>query len=221
MTQIKIIVAGNNYLLGKGLECLIDECKDFRFLANALSEKELISAPIAKADVLVIDLSTITFKQELIQEVKALNPSIQILAFNSYQPKGFVTKVLEQGVTSYLMMNCDKEEITQAIYKTAKSERFLCGWVVEVILGGSKKSSEYSPNCPLYSYCGGVSISERELEVIKCIAEGYSNQQIADKLFLSVHTVTTHRKNIMNKLGINNTAGIVMYAVREQLISAN
>ena len=221
MTQIKIIVAGNNYLLGKGLECLIDECKDFKFLANVLNEQELISAPIAKADVLVIDLSTISFKQELIQEIKALNPSIQILAFNSYQPKGFVTKVLEQGVTSYLMMNCDKEEITQAIYKTAKSERFLCGWVVEVILGGSKKSSEYSPNCPLYSYCGGVSISERELEVIKCIAEGYSNQQIADKLFLSVHTVTTHRKNIMNKLGINNTAGIVMYAVREQLISAN
>src|ERR1700730_10422599 len=103
MAQIKIIVAGNNYLLGKGLECLIEECKDFRFLANALNEKDLLSVPIAKADVLLIDLSTITFKAEFIQQVKELNPSIQILAFNSYQPKGFVTKVLEQGVTSYLM----------------------------------------------------------------------------------------------------------------------
>jgi DNA-binding NarL/FixJ family response regulator len=220
MAQIKIIVAGNNYLLGKGLESLIEECKDFKLLANVLNEKDLADAPIAKANVLLIDLSTIAFKTELIQQVKELNPSIHIIAFNSIQPKGFVTKALEQGITSYLMLHCDKDEITQAIYKTATGERFLCGWVVDVLIGTNKKS-EYSPSCPLYSYCEGVSISERELEVIKCIAEGYSNQQIADKLFLSVHTVTTHRKNIMNKLGINNTAGIVMYAVREQLISAN
>src|SRR4029077_8048896 len=103
MSQIKIIVAGNNYLLGKGLECLIKECKDFKFLANAFNEKELIdSTLLGKANVLLIDLSTITFKPEFIQQIKDLNPSIQILAFNSFQPKGFVTKALEQGITSYL-----------------------------------------------------------------------------------------------------------------------
>jgi DNA-binding NarL/FixJ family response regulator len=129
--------------------------------------------------------------------------------------------VLENGVTSYLMMDCDKEEITEAIYKTAKGERFLCGQVVEVLISGNKKSDTHDNNCPLYTYCGGINISEREMEIIKCVAEGHSNQEIAEKLFISVHTVTTHRKNIMNKLGINNTAGLVMYAVREQLISPN
>jgi DNA-binding CsgD family transcriptional regulator len=69
--------------------------------------------------------------------------------------------------------------------------------------------------------CEPVVISERELEVIKYIAEGYTNNEIAEKLFLSPHTVNTHRKNIMQKLGVNNTAAIVMYAVKSQLVSPN
>ena len=69
--------------------------------------------------------------------------------------------------------------------------------------------------------CEPVVISDRELEVIKLIAEGYTNVEIAEKLFLSPHTVNTHRKNIMQKLGVNNTAAIVMYAVKSQLVSPN
>ena len=64
-------------------------------------------------------------------------------------------------------------------------------------------------------------ISERELEIIKLIAEGYINKEIADRLFISNHTVNTHRKNIMQKLGINNTPGIVLFAVKEGLVSPN
>jgi DNA-binding CsgD family transcriptional regulator len=66
-----------------------------------------------------------------------------------------------------------------------------------------------------------VSITERELEIITLIAEGYTNVEIAEKLFLSPHTVNTHRKNILQKLGVNNTAAIVMYAVKTQLVSPN
>jgi DNA-binding CsgD family transcriptional regulator len=69
--------------------------------------------------------------------------------------------------------------------------------------------------------CEAVNISERELEIIKLIAEGYTNVEIAEKLFLSPHTVNTHRKNILQKLGINNTAAIVMYAVKTNLVSPN
>jgi DNA-binding CsgD family transcriptional regulator len=69
--------------------------------------------------------------------------------------------------------------------------------------------------------CDGVVISERELEVIRYIAEGYTNVEIADKLYLSQHTINTHRKNIMAKLGVNNTAAIVMYAVKTKLVSPN
>ena len=69
--------------------------------------------------------------------------------------------------------------------------------------------------------CAPVSISEREMEIIALIAEGFTNQEIAEKLFLSSHTINTHRKNIMAKLGVKNTAGIVMYAIKAQLVSPN
>ena len=69
--------------------------------------------------------------------------------------------------------------------------------------------------------CSQLNISEREVEIIKLIAEGFINKEIADKLFLSTHTVNTHRKNIMSKLGVNNATGIVIFAVRERLISPN
>ena len=66
-----------------------------------------------------------------------------------------------------------------------------------------------------------VSLSDRELQIIRFIAEGYTNSQIAAIVYLSNHTVNTHRKNIMKKLGVNNTAGIVMYAVNEQMVTPN
>lgn len=222
MNPIKILTAGNNYLLKAGMQALIEQNTDFTLVAEANTEEELLNiVPESKANVLVLDLSTITYSTELINNIRKSEPSIHILAFNAHQPKHFISKALEQGITSYLMMHCDKDEITQALYKTATGERFLCGQVVEILIGGAKKAHDHDANCPLYSYCGGVNLSDREMEIIKCVAEGYSNQEIADKLFLSVHTITTHRKNIMNKLGINNTARLVMYAVREQLVSSN
>jgi DNA-binding NarL/FixJ family response regulator len=222
MNPIKVIIASNNYLLRTGMEALLKKSNDVTLVADASNEEELLNIiSESKATVLVLDLSTITYSHELICKLKKAEPLVNILAFNNQQPKHFIAKALEQGITSYLMMHCDKEEITEALHKTAKGERFLCGQIVEILIGSSNKSQTHDANCPLYTYCGGVNLSDREMEIIKCVAEGHSNQEIADKLFLSVHTITTHRKNIMSKLGINNTARLVMYAVREQLVSSN
>ena len=77
----------------------------------------------------------------------------------------------------------------------------------------------FNPQEEFKNICADLNISEREVEIIKLIAEGFINKEIADKLFLSTHTVNTHRKNIMNKLGVSNATGIVIFAVKEKLIS--
>ena len=92
-------------------------------------------------------------------------------------------------------------------------ERFFCGKVLDVI-GEDGEHEDFVS-------CEPVSLSLREIEIIQQVAAGQTNKQIADSLHLSAHTVMTHRKNIMNKLGINNTAGLVIYAVKENLISPN
>lgn len=219
MDPIKIIVTGSNYLFSKGMECLIKESPDFELTAMVADEFELIDKLSNKeADVLAIDLTSIEWTQTLYNKIKKCAPSLKILAFNTGQHKKEISTALGMGVTSYLLSCCDEAEITEAILKTHNGERFLCGKVVEMLI--AKNPAAYE-ECPLYSVCGGVNISEREIEIIRCVSEGLSNQEIADKLFLSIHTVNTHRKNIMSKLGITNTASLVMYAVRNQLIAAN
>jgi DNA-binding NarL/FixJ family response regulator len=95
---------------------------------------------------------------------------------------------------------------------------FFCGQILETISEANLDVEDIDIDA--FS-CEAVVISKREGEIITFIAEGYTNTQIAEKLFLSAHTINTHRKNIMSKLGVKNTAGIVMYAVKSNLISPN
>ena len=126
---------------------------------------------------------------------------------------------MKAGVDSYIKKSCDLQEIIDAIHNTSKGVNFFCGKILEAI---KKDSIEVSllTNSQEFS-CDAVELSKREKEVLCLIAEGLTNTAIADKLFLSSHTVTTHRKNIMIKLGVNNTAGIVMYAVKSGIVSPN
>lgn len=86
-------------------------------------------------------------------------------------------------------------------------KRFYCGMVINILAENSDNPD-----------CDGISLSEREIEIIKLISDGLTNKEIADRLYLSTHTINTHRKNIMGKLNIKNTAGIVIYAVKENII---
>lgn len=220
MDSIKIVVAGDNYLFTKGMECLIEESAYFNLSASVQNEAELIDKiSHRQPDVLAIDVSSIGWNQDIVNRLRKYAPLLKVLAFNTVQNKSAISGILGSGVTSYLLLCCDKAEITEALIKTSKGERFLCGKVVDALI--NIKNPGAQENCPLYSVCGGVNISEREMEIIRYVSEGLSNQEIADKLFLSVHTVNTHRKNIMGKLGITNTAGLVMYAVRNQLVATN
>jgi DNA-binding NarL/FixJ family response regulator len=134
-------------------------------------------------------------------------------------PKKELTAVLESGVSSYLLKECDKAEILEAINSCIKGEKFICGKIISLL---SASPEIVTNNSFIKSLgCDGVPVTDREIDIIRGIAEGLSNKLIADKLKLSTHTVNTHRKNIMSKLGVNNTAGIVMFAVKNQLLETN
>lgn len=218
MSKIKIIVADANYLVRKGIASIIAGNKDLVLAAEAKSLDELKNQlQLYPESVLILDFITLLPKSSELKQITSAFPFVKILAITDIQPRLLISKSFEMGLTSYLLKECDEEEILQAIYSTARGERFMCGKIVEVL---TDEIGDFG-NAPSFVACDGLSITERELEIIKLVAEGYSNKQIADKLYLSTHTVTTHRKNIMNKLGIANTAGLVLYAVKENLISPN
>lgn len=214
MEKIKITIADSHFLSRKGLAVVLNENADFILLAEALSTSDLVNqSKFYNPDLIIIDYSSCNFSLEGLQQIVKKYPAAKLLAITQPIAADKISKALNTGVISHLLKDCDRDEIIEAIYKTVKGEKFMCGKIVSDIL--QNKAADVS------SSCEGLNISEREMEIIKLVAEGYSNKEVADKLFLSTHTVTTHRKNIMNKLGVNNTAGLVLFAVRENLISPN
>lgn len=215
MEKIKITIADSHFLSRKGLAVLLNENMDFVLLAEAISTADIINqAKFYKPDLIIIDYTSANFCLEGLQQIVKKYPNAKLLAITETNNNQIISKALHIGITSHLLKDCDEDEIVEAIYKTAKGEKFMCGKIVTSIL------KEKEGNFDEFS-CEGLKISSREIEIITLVAEGLSNKEVADKLFLSTHTVITHRKNIMNKLGVNNTAGLVLFAVRENLVSPN
>jgi DNA-binding NarL/FixJ family response regulator len=169
-------------------------------------------------DVLIVDQTCTEFSSALLF-VRELFPLVSVLAINNKAERETILNAFDDGATSYLLKECDRNEIIEAIKATASRERFMCGKIADCLMNDKPKDSGVTSRD--FVSCEGAKISGRELEIIRLIAEGYSNIEIADHLCLSAHTVTTHRKNIMGKLQVNNTAGLVMYAIRNNLLDPN
>jgi DNA-binding NarL/FixJ family response regulator len=120
-----------------------------------------------------------------------------------------IYKVIELGAISFLTKECDKEEIIGAIYATAKNEKFLCHKVIDIII--EKHMHTDDDNCKAFN------LSLRETEIIKLTAKGWTAKTIAGHLFLSTHTVYTHKKNIMKKFKINSSSEMIVYAIQNGL----
>ncbi len=216
MAKIKVLIADNSYLIREGFRSIVTSNTDFKLVGEAekaevLAEKLMLYRP----DVLVIDYTSLYFCIDDIQVISQQFPEVNILAVTNPQSKIVISKAIENGVLSHLLKDCGKDEIIEAIYNTAKGQKFFCGKILDVILKDKETGTAEKISCE------GVKLSPREIEIIQNVAEGLSNKEIAEKLFLSVHTVTTHRKNIMSKLGVNNTAGLMMFAIRQELIEPN
>ena len=171
-----------------------------------------------ETDLVVIDYTSKGFSIDDVVKLKGSNKHINILAITPEQSAQTLVNAMRSGVMSYVKKDCSISEIVDAVRETGKGNKFFCGQILETIQEANLDVNDIDLDA---FTCEPVVLSERESEIIVLIAEGYTNAQIADMLFLSNHTVGTHRKNIMSKLGVRNTAGIVMYAVKMNLISPN
>lgn len=208
--MVDILIANNNQIAGEGLKTILQSKLGNRVLGIVNSMDDLLKQSKRYfPDIIVIDYSNDSFGVDAIKEIKKIYKDTKVLAITDVLPKETIYTALKSGVDSYLLSDCDKPEIMEAIDDTKENKQFYCGAVIDIL--GDKDDEDALG-------CAGVSLSEREIEIIKLISDGSTNKEIADQLFLSTHTVNTHRKNIMNKLGIKNTAGIVIYAVKENII---
>jgi DNA-binding NarL/FixJ family response regulator len=218
--MISVLIADNNYLSRLGLYTLLSTSANFEvdYTEDENFDNLVSSIKKNKPKILVLDFQSLNFSSKQISVLTKTFKRLQVLAITDYMSRAEMQSAIDSGVRSYLLKECDKEEIIEALHATFNGERFLCGKVA-YFLANSEDLEIMRPELEKVS-CQGLGITDRELDVIRLISEGLSNKLIADKLELSTHTVNTHRKNIMAKLDIPNTAGIVMFAVKNNLLVA-
>jgi DNA-binding NarL/FixJ family response regulator len=202
-----------------GLRAIISSNSSWKIVGEARNNEELqeIIESFGEA-VVLIDYSAAGFDISVIPKILNSNKKVRFVALTPEQSAQTLVDALRSGVTSYVKKDCELSEIVNSLEETFNGNKFFCGQILETI----QRANIDVNDIDFDSFtCEPVVLSDRENEIIKLIAEGNTNPQIADQLFLSSHTVNTHRKNIMAKLGVKNTAGIVMYAVKTNLVSPN
>jgi DNA-binding NarL/FixJ family response regulator len=221
MRSTSVLIADKNFLTRVGLELLVGELKGFELVPSVCGDrKDLISQiTLSKPDLVLVDFSSLGIDIAELNRITSTYKKVKFIAFSSIMNKNEMNAVMNCHINGYLLKDCDKAEIMEAINACIKGEKFVCGKIVSVLTAEKEVNANNSYIKTLK--CDGLTVTEREIEIIVEIALGLSNKQIADKLHLSTHTVNTHRKNIMLKLHVNNTAGIVMFAVKNQLLETN
>ena len=216
---MNLVLADSNDLVRAGIRSILSKQEDIFVVGEARTSEDLLGLLKSfEVDVVMIDYTVDGFNIDVLAEMKSKHKSVFQLAITPEQSAQVLVDALKSGVTSYVKKNCSIPEIIEAVTETSKGNAFFCGQIVKTIQEANLNVEELDFDA---FTCDAVSISKREQEIIVLISEGLTNAQIAEKLFLSNHTVNTHRKNILGKLGVKNTAGIVMYAVKANLISPN
>lgn len=216
---MRVILADSNEIVRIGLRTLLSTDKNIQIVGEARSDEELIALNRSfDASVILIDFTSKGFTIDVIAKLIKRKPKTNIVAITPEQSAQTLVNALRSGVKSYVKKDCDSQEIIDAVTETCQGKKFFCGQILETIRDAAIDVNDIEIDA---LSCEPVSLSDRETEIIILISEGLTNAQIAEQLFLSNHTINTHRKNIMAKLGVKNTAGIVMFAVKTALVSPN
>jgi len=211
MEKIKVLVADTQYLVRLGIVKILNSDERFECVGESSNSKELRKDLVeTRPDIVTMDYAQEgSFTLEDIKLIKENLPDAKVLIITSDENSQNVFQAIEYGAISFLTRYCDEEEILSALISTAKDEKFICHRVVDIII--NKNMGKKKPDC------SGVKLTVRELEVMQLTANGLTAKEIASKLFLSLHTVYTHKKNIMKKLNISSSSEMILYAINNGL----
>ncbi len=218
MSEPKVLVADAHKLTCEGIKSVLTKKTHVDIVAEVANSADLQSVIFETSpDIVIIDCFIEgCFSIEDIAFIRQHFPEIGLMIVTANKNKQEVLKVLDYGVNSYLLKECDEIEIINALNASIKNEKFFCGRVMDAIL---EKVTHKCPVNSMCNHCQAITLGEREEEVIRLIAEGLTTKEIADRLNLSFYTISTHRKNIFRKLQIRNSSELIGYALKNGIIA--
>ncbi len=217
MKTIRILLVDDQSIILDGLEALIALNDRFSVCGRANNGKEAVAlAQQLKPDVVLMDISMPEMDGiEATREVKKRLNKTHVLMLTMYNNADFVRELLDAGASGYLLKNTGRAELWEAILTVMSGQRYLAKPVLDMLNARNAELAAQGTEPDFHA------LTKREKEIAKMLVEGGTSQDIAEKLFLSVSTIETHRKNIHHKLGVHSTAGIVRYAIERGWIQQN
>jgi DNA-binding NarL/FixJ family response regulator len=218
MNAIRVVIADDHKIIRVGLRGLLEREKDIQVVGEAESAEDIEKLlTTLQADVILMDIDLgETDGIVMTKKVKESHPSLQVLGLTMHEEPDYIIKMLEAGASGYLLKNAGREELLTAIHTVAKGDSYFSQKVSATLLQAVTRQKQ-APGEPRKTSIQ-TPLSEREIEVLRLIAQEYSNGEIAEKLFISIRTVDTHRRNLLEKLQVKNTVGLVKYAISKGLI---
>lgn len=214
-TGIRVLIADDHTILREGLRSMLERKNGLECVGEAGDGRSAVKmAKELRPDIVIMDVAMPDLNGiEATRQILAEMPEINVIALSMHASKGFIVAALNAGASGYLLKESAFEEMAGAISSVRKGEMYLSPGLTEIVA-----LEEISKSAGRQFVQRSV-LTNREREVLQLIAEGKSTKQTAAKLSLSVKTVETHRKQIMDKLNIYSTAGLTKYAIREGLTS--
>lgn len=220
MKNIKILIVDDHEVVRDGLKNILLSLNNVAIAGEAANGEDSITMyESLKPDLVIMDISMPGMNGiEATRIIKENDPNAKILILTMHDNQEYLNQIIRSGAKGFVLKNTDKEELLDAVKTVSTGENFFSKDISKLIIENYIRSAKEIDKNEGYKE---VPLTKREIEILKYIAEGNSNQEIANKLYISYNTVDTHRKNIMHKLSIKNTAGLVRYAIEKGLIALN
>ncbi|MEJ1242022.1 response regulator transcription factor [Chryseolinea sp. T2] len=212
MEKIKVFVADDHKIVRVGLRGMLNLQADMTVVGEAEDGHGVLEAIDKQViDVILMDIDMGTTNGiETTRQVKSRCPDISVIGITMHEEQQQIVAMLQAGASGYLLKNVGPEQLSAAVRAVADGNNYFSPEVSATLLQVFTKAQRPQQL--------SQTLTQRETEVLRLIAHEFSNQEIADKLFISVRTVDTHRRNILEKIQAKNTAGMVKYAIQHQLI---
>ena len=213
--MIRVMLADDHNMFVEGIESILDGMDNIRVVSKCYTGPEVFDKlSQTPADVILLDINLPGMNGiEVCQKLNKEYPDVKVLALSMHNEESFVTEILKHGAQGYILKNTGKKELLAAIEAVYSGQSYFSEEVTETIMkslvsqkSGGKKTTILAPK-----------ISRREKDVLDLIVKEHTTQEIADTLFISLKTVESHRRSLLTKLGVRNTAGLVRVAIENQL----
>ena len=216
MEKLRIVLAEDHTILREGLRALLSADPSFEIIGEAPNGREAVRCvEKLEPDLLLMDLSMPRMSgMDAIREIKNRYPEIKIIALTVHKTEEYLLTTLKAGADGYVLKDATHDELVLAIKNVMSGKSYLSPGVSEKVIEGYLEGRESNR-----SHSPWETLSQREREVLKLIAEGFKNKEIAEDLCISLKTVEKHRANLMKKLDLHNAAALTVYAVQKGLVN--